>query len=103
MSFVSEVDFWRHASILVGGIGQTTFLILYLRIIDWRLEQARALFTMAFALALLTDTASVGAWLDWPGEDTTIVALYWVVAVAIYVQLITFVIQRVKYRREHHR
>lgn len=86
-----DIDFWRGATIGIAAIGQTSFVAMYLNFPWWRSYLGRALFVHAFTFALLVNVGLAGLVWNWPGEDGTFVALYGLVALGIWGQVIAFI------------
>lgn len=88
---MTSLDLWRTVTIGTAAVGQTLFVAFYVTLPWWRTFLGRALFTFATLFALLVDVAVCGRVWDWPGEDACIVALYGLVALGVWGQLIAFI------------
>ena len=95
-----DSDQWRQSAVLVAAVGQTLFIVIYGFMRAWWHDYVgRALFFKSATLAVFLDTASVYILLKRNGYDTDLVAiLYWLVALACWVQLIALIRIRHDYR-----
>lgn len=92
-----DSDFWRQSAVLVAAVGQTLFIVIYGFVRWWKDYVGRALFFKSATLAIFLDTTSVYILIKRAGYDTDLVVavLYWLVAIACWVQLMALL--RVKH------
>lgn len=89
-STTTDIEFWRSGGLLASALGQTVFALLYLTFPWWKTFLGKALFFKAASFAVVMNVLLLGRTIDWPHEDATFVALYWVLAFGIWVQAFAF-------------
>lgn len=84
-------------AVIIGGIGQTGYVLLYALAPWWRDVVGRALFVKGLALALILDVGVASFYVTIP--RWVFVTLYWFIAAAVWQQFATLVAQRRNRRR----
>lgn len=86
-----NLEWWYTATIAFAAVGQTLFVLLYLRFPWYESVLGRALFTKALVFALLIDLAVVGHVWDWNHGQVWTVGMYGLAALSIWIQLTVFI------------
>lgn len=96
----ADMDAWRLAAFVALAFSQTIFIILWGQTRWWIGYTGKAFYFKSTALALLADTIVASVFFDWPHEETTKTAIYWVVAAGATAQLVAFMARRKQIRQE---
>lgn len=80
--------------IIFAAVGQTLFVVVYMTFPWYQTFLGKALFFGAATLSLLLDTIVIRRVMELPTSDGWILALYWLMGLGVWAQLIAFAVQR---------
>lgn len=87
---MGDVESWRTVGIALAAAGQVLFTLLYL---TWRWRRTflgRALFFKASAFSIVLAVAFLSRVADFPYEGWVFTAMYYLLALGVWVQFIAF-------------
>lgn len=87
---MASIEFWRTVGIALATAGQVLFTLIYL---TWRWRETflgKALFFKACAFSVVLAVAFLSRVSDFPHEDEIFVAMYYLLALGVWVQFIAF-------------
>lgn len=88
---LNDLNFWRTVAIITAGVGQTSFILLYLTFPWYKSFLGRSLFGKSLALTVIMDFAALSRIFDFGGSDMVFTIMYSGLALGVWWQFSSFV------------
>lgn len=85
-----DIDVMRTLSVTAGAVGQTLFVLMYLRFPWYQSALGKALFFHAITFAVTLDLIAISRWLEWGSNDWLFTFVYAISSAGIWAQVLAY-------------